>query len=153
MEKPCGLKATSFYVILCLLLVIRDWCSFIPCHTAFLIQGQSKNWIISWMKYASLLTYRWSAVSAGFIPSVLTPLCCWGRKKKNLEETYMAPKLSDGEEVSCGPLCQALDTQEWDCDKVFIMESTSEICTHRKTKHLLRSMLSVLKWFTKFPGG
>ena len=76
-----------------------------------------------------------------------------GKKKNNLEETYMAPKLSENEEVCCGRLCQALDTQEGDCDKAFIMESTSEICGHRKTKHLLRSMLTVLKWFTEFPGG
>ena len=145
------MRFKGYYVILYLLLMIRDWCSFILCHTAFLLQGQSKNGIISWMKYASLLTHWWSAVSAGFIPSMLTPLCA--EEKKNLEETYMAPKLSEGEEFSCGPLCQALDTQEGDCDKAFIMESTSEIRRHRRTKHLLRSMLAVLKWFTKFPGG
>lgn len=58
--------------------------------------------------------------------------------KKNLEETYMAPKLSEGEGISRGPLCQALDTQEGDCDKAFIMESTSEICRHRRTKALTK---------------
>lgn len=75
------------------------------------------------------------------------------KKNKNLEEANMVPKLSEDEKASCGPLCQILATREGDCDKAFVAESTSEVCRHRRTKQLSRNMLTVLRWFTKFPGG
>lgn len=70
--------------------------------------------------------------------------------KLRIWKSQGGPKVSKNEEVSCDSLCQVLGTQWGDCDKAFLKESTYEVCRHRTTQQLSRSMLRVLKWFTYF---
>ena len=151
-EKPWGLKATSVYVILFLLLVTRDWYSFTACHTEFLIHGEEPvEWYPGPSMHLSSPSHAWSTVSAGFIPRIFTPLWCWEKKKK--KRIWKKPTWSPSSQKMRKSLVVPFARFWLPRKETFIMESTSEVCRHRRTKQLSRNMLTVLKWFTKFPGG